>query len=302
MIGPAEAVPEDLPSDRRDGAARRLGRWTAASWAVRSRTARQGITIVAIVLALGILIPWLSPQDPVRGSDNPALSPPSLEHPFGTDHLGRDVFVRTFAAVRIDLALAAVGVAVPMAVGTLIGSLIGSTKRRSVQTAGDVVIEGINAFPTLIVVIALLAALGTGAASILIALFLTAWARYAKVARARAQVVRDMAYVEVVRGLGFSPLRILVRHILPNVHGVAGAYAISHFVEVVLAIAALSFLGAGVQPPTPEWGVMMSDGRLYLAQAWWMVLFPGLLLSVTAIGVSMLASNATDSAFARVAK
>ena len=254
------------------------------------------------MLALGVVIPLVSPYDPVRGSDNPALSPPSIEHPFGTDHLGRDVFVRSFAATRIDMALAAIGVAVPLVAGTLLGSVIGSTRRRFVQYVGEVAIEGINAFPTLIVVIALLAAFGTGANSILAALWLTAWARYAKVARARARVVCDLGYVEVVRGLGFSWPRILVRHIAPNVYPVSVAYAISHFVEVILAIAALSFLGAGVQPPTPEWGVMMSDGRLYLAQAWWMVLFPGLLLSVTAIGVSLLASDQTSDAFTEVAR
>jgi peptide/nickel transport system permease protein len=187
-------------------------------------------------------------------------------------------------------------------IGTLVGSVIGATRNRLVQYVGEVAIEGINAFPTLIVVIALVAAFGTGATSILAALFITAWARYAKVARARARVVRDLGYIDVARGLGFPWPRILVFHIAPNVYPVAVAYAISHFVEVVLAIAALSFLGAGVQPPTPEWGVMMSDGRIYLAQAWWMVLFPGILLSVTAIGVSLLASDQTSDAFTVAAK
>ena len=271
-------------------------------WRRLQPTARRGLSIVAVMIVLGLVVPLLSPYDPIYGSKNPALAPPSLQFLFGTDQLGRDVFVRSFAATRIDLALAAAGVAVPLVVGTLVGSLIGSTRSRLVQYIGEVTIEGINAFPTLIVIIALVAAFGAGETSILVALWITAWARYAKVARARARVVRDIDYIEVVRGLGYSWPRILVFHITPNVLPVAFAYAISHFVEVVLAIAAMSFLGAGVQAPTPEWGVMMSDGRIYMTVAWWMVVFPAILLTITAVGVSLLATDQTSDAFAEVAR
>ena len=260
-------------------------------WSELTTRARVAVAILAAMIALSVIVPLLSPYDPLRGTGTAPLAPPSPLHPFGTDHLGRDVFVRSFAAARADLLLASVAVAVSLLAGTLVGSFIGSTRNRFVRWAGDVSIEAINAFPAVIIVIALIAAVGTGPAGVLLALLLTAWARYATVARARARVVSDMPYTEIARGIGYSRLRILAVHIVPNVLPVTRAYAASHFVEVIVAIAALSFLGAGFQPPSPEWGAMMSDGRLDLTRAAWPVLFPGVLLSLTAIAVSALASE-----------
>jgi peptide/nickel transport system permease protein len=274
----------------------------AAWWNGMPPRVRTGLVIVGCLVALSLVIPLLSPYDPQRGTGTDPLSPPSVPHLLGTDHLGRDVFVRTFVAARLDLLLAAVGVSLPLVVGTLVGSTIGSTRSRLVQYLGEVAIEGINAFPTLIVVIALIAAFGPGANSILVALFLTAWARYAKVARGRALTIRDIGYLHVARGLGYRWPRILAVHVAPNVFPTTISYAVSDFVIVILAIAGLSFLGAGVQPPTPEWGAMMSEGRLYLAQAWWLALAPGILLSITAVAVSLIASGRTEDAFTQSAR
>lgn len=254
-------------------------------------------------MVLSFLVPVLSPYDPQRGTGTDPLVAPSTRHLLGTDHLGRDVFVRAFVAARLDLLLATVGVSVPLIVGTLIGSMIGSTRNRLVQYMGEAAIEGINAFPTLVVVIALIAAFGPGASSILVALFLTAWARYAKVARGRALTIRDQGYLQVARGLGYGWPRILAVHVAPNVFPTTVSYAVSDFVIVILAVAALSFLGAGVQPPTPEWGAMMSEGRLYLAQAPWIALGPGVLLSITAVAVSLIAtSSEAENAFRQAAR
>ena len=248
--------------------------------------------MVALMVVLGFLVPALSPHDPSIGGSNPALSAPSQTHWFGTDHLGRDVFTRAFAAVRIDVALSAITVTIPLLIGTVVGSIIGTARNRWAPRAGDTLIESINAFPTLIIVIGLVAVLGRGARGIVIGLLLTAWARYAKVARGRALILRSMEYLDVTRVLGYSRRRVLLRHVLPNVFPDTLAYAISDFVVIILAIAGLSFLGAGVQPPTPEWGAMMSDGRLYMSIAWWIVVFPGLLLMWTAVGVALIANQA----------
>ena len=259
-------------------------------WRAMSPSMRFGITLIVLIIILSIVIPALSPHDSRRGGPDANL-PPSAEYWFGTDHLGRDVFVRTFDAARIDIILAAAAVSVPLLVGTIVGSIIGITRSRLVQNAGDLAIEVINSFPTLIIVIALVAAFGRGTKGILLGLFITAWARYAKVARARALVIRDMDYLEAGRCLGYSRARILSRHVAPNVFPLTLAYAVSDFVVVILAVAGLSFLGAGVQPPTPEWGAMLNDARLHIFRAWWPVLFPGMLLSITALGVSLIAQG-----------
>jgi peptide/nickel transport system permease protein len=256
-----------------------------------------GLVMIGCLVVLSVLVPLLSPYDPQRGTGSDPLMAPSGQHLLGTDHLGRDVLVRAFVAAQMDLLLATVGVSLPLVVGTLVGSMIGSTRSRVVQYVGEVAIEGINAFPTLIVVIALIAAFGPGVNGILVALFMTAWARYAKVARGRALTIRDLGYLQVARGLGYGWPRILAIHVAPNVFPTTISYAVSDFVVVILAIAGLSFLGAGVQPPMPEWGAMMSEGRLYLARAWWIALGPGVLLSFTAVAVSLIASGSSEDAF-----
>lgn len=263
-----------------------LGR-VRAGWRAMSPGMRFGIGIMVLMIVLSIVVPALSPYDTRKGGPDANL-PPSAEYWFGTDHLGRDVFARTFEAARIDIILAAAAVSVPLLVGTIVGSIIGITRSRLVQNVGDLAIEVINSFPTLIIVIALVAAFGRGTRGILLGLFITAWARYAKVARARALIIRDMDYLEAGRCLGYSRARILSRHVAPNVFPLTLAYAVSDFVVVIGAIAGLSFLGAGVQPPTPEWGAMLNDARLHIFRAWWPVLFPGIMLSITALGVSLI--------------
>ncbi len=263
-----------------------LGR-VRAGWRAMSPGMRFGIGIMVLMIVLSIVVPAFSPYDTRKGGPDANL-PPSGEYWFGTDHLGRDVFARTFEAARIDIILAAAAVSVPLLVGTIVGSIIGITRSRLVQNVGDLAIEVINSFPTLIIVIALVAAFGRGTRGILLGLFITAWARYAKVARARALIIRDMDYLEAGRCLGYSRARILGRHVAPNVFPLTLAYAVSDFVVVIGAIAGLSFLGAGVQPPTPEWGAMLNDARLHIFRAWWPVLFPGIMLSITALGVSLI--------------
>ena len=249
-----------------------------------------GLAIIIPIVLLGLLVPFFSPHDPVSGTLMP-LSAPSLGSPFGTDNLGRDVFTRTFAAAQLDIALALAGVVVPLLVGTLIGAVIGTTRVPAVSGIWTIVIEGINAFPFIVLVIAIVSIVGPGVQGVLIGLAMTNWARYARIARARALALREADFIAATEVLGYSRVRVLWRHILPNVYSETLAYALSDFVIVVLAVAGLSFLGIGVRPPAPEWGGMMSDGRLFLQRAWWITVFPGLALSLTAIGVSLIAQG-----------
>ena len=242
------------------------------------------------MVLLGILVPLLSPYDPLKSAGE-RLLPPSGAHFFGTDQLGRDVFTRTFASTRLDLVLAFIGVSAPLLIGTILGSVLGMTRNVFVSWIWMVIIDAINAFPFLVLVIAIVAIVGPGVQGLLIGLAAVNWARYAKMIRTRALTLRDSEFVQATKVLGYSRTRILFKHILPNVYPIALAYGLSDFVVVIITISGLSFLGAGVRPPTPEWGSMISEGRLYLQNQWWLTVFPGLALSVTASSVALLANG-----------
>lgn len=232
-----------------------------------NREAGWGLGLLALIIVLGLLIPLASPYNPLS-SVGDVFIPPTLKHPFGTDHLGRDVLTRTFAAAQLDIALAFVGVTIPLLTGTLLGGVLGTTRNPLVSSLWLIIIDAINAFPFLVIVIGIVAMVGSGVTGLLVGLAAVNWARYARLARARALQLREADFVHATQVLGYSPVRVLVRHILPNVYSETLAYGLSDFVIVIIAIAGLSFLGVGVRPPEPEWGAMMSDGRRFLMQAW----------------------------------
>jgi peptide/nickel transport system permease protein len=262
----------------------------AESWRRLSPLARTGLMISAAMVALSIVVPVVSPFSSTA-LVGPALQPPSTEFWFGTDQLGRDLFTRTFSAGRVTISLALIGVVIPLLVGTILGAVLGTTRSRVVTAIWTTLIDGINAFPLIILIIAIVAAVGPGVTGIVIAVLLTNWARYARVARARAIVVSKTEYVQALSLLGYSRPRIILKHILPNTYSETLAYAFSDFVIIVTTVAGLSFLGLGVRPPEAEWGAMISEGRLFLVQAPWIVLFPGIALSLTATGVALLAGG-----------
>ena len=254
------------------------------------RGVRVGLLMFLAMVVASLVVQSFSPYSPTTQAGTP-LVPPSIEHLFGTDNLGRDVFTRTFSAARLDMWLAFAGVAPSLVVGTVVGAIIGSSTHRVVVGAVNALIDAINAFPLLALIIALIGFLGPGLMGMLIALSLTNWARYARIARARSEVVSDLEFIQAARTLGYSRGRIVGRHLIPNVSNVTLAYALSDIVIVILAVAGLSFLGLGVRPPTPEWGAMMSEGRIYLRQAWWIVVFPGLALSWTSASIAIVAEG-----------
>jgi peptide/nickel transport system permease protein len=264
-------------------------------WRRANAEARWGAITVLVILALALFVPIISPYD-TEASAADALLAPSLTHPFGTDQLGRDVFVRAFAAARLDIALALICVALPLVIGTAVGSLAGTTTARGVDAIWTAIVEAINALPFIVLAIAILSVLGSGIISLIAALTLTNWARYARLSRAKALALRTAPFIQATQVLGYSRLRVLRRHIVPNVIGESIAYGISDFVIVIVVISGLSFVGLGIRPPTPEWGAMMGDGRLFLQSHPWLILAPGLVLSVTAIAVAMLAQGLLRSA------
>ena len=257
-------------------------------WRQLNAESRWGVVILAVILVLSVSVPLLSPNDPYGFVDQP-LQPPSAAFLFGTDHLGRDLLVRVFAAARLDIALAILGVSVPIVIGTFIGTLAGTTRNRVAETVWDGLVNALTAFPEIILVLGIVAMVGADIRGLLIAIWISRWAQYARIARAKSLALRDAEFVQAAQVLGYSQLRILVRHIMPNVFSEALAYALSDFIFIIVIIGGLSFLGLGVTPPTPEWGAMLAEGRLYLRTEPWLILFPGFFLSLTAIGVALLA-------------
>ena len=249
-----------------------------------------GFIMFAMMVVGGILVPALSKYDPNQPG-LPPMSPPSRDYLFGTDVLGRDVFTRVFDAVFIDLGTAFIGVSIPLVVGTIIGTLLGISRNKKVNAVIGSLIDGINAFPFLIFVIALIAFIGPGIPSIILAIALVNWARYARIARTRAVVVNQQGYIEAARTLGYSKVRILFKHIIPNVSSETRAYALSDFIIVIIAVAALSFLGLGAPPPQAEWGAMIRDGNQIFQIAWWPTIFPGLALCWAGITVAFIAEG-----------
>ena len=257
-------------------------------WRQLNAESRWGVVILALILVLSVSVPLLSPNDPYGFVDQP-LQPPSAAFLFGTDHLGRDLLVRVFAAARLDIALAILGVSVPIVIGTFIGTLAGTTRNRIAETIWDGLVNALTAFPEIILVLGIVAMVGADIRGLLIAIWISRWAQYARIARAKSLALRDAEFVQAAQVLGYSQLRILIRHIMPNVFSEALAYALSDFIFIIVIIGGLSFLGLGVTPPTPEWGAMLAEGRLYLRTEPWLILFPGFFLSLTAIGVALLA-------------
>ena len=249
-----------------------------------------GTIMLAAMLAAGILVPLLSEYHPNELIAIP-FQPPSRSFLFGTDQLGRDVFTRVFAAVYRDLGVAFLGVSIPLVIGTAVGIAMTIARNRILVALTASLIDAINALPLLVLAIALIALFGPGLKSIIIVLAMTNWARYARIARTRATLVNQQAYIEAIRLLGYSRMRILLRHFVPNVSSETIAYALSDFILVIMLISGLSFLSLGAAPPTAEWGVMMSEGRPFVQNAWWMTIFPGLALCWAGISLSFIAEG-----------
>ena len=281
---PSQSLRDTLVSSA--GPLRRLA--LGRIWQQLNAESRWGVVILALILILSVFVPLLSPNDPYEFVDLP-LQPPGATYPFGTDHLGRDLLVRVFAAARLDIVLAILGVSVPIVIGTFIGTLAGTTRNRIAETLWDGLVNALTAFPEIILVLGIVAMVEGGVRGLLIAIWISRWAQYARIARAKSLALREAEFVQTAHVLGYSQLRILVRHIMPNVFSEALAYALSDFIFIIVIIGGLSFLGLGVRPPTPEWGAMLAEGRLYLRTEPWLILFPGFFLSLTAIGVALMA-------------
>lgn len=256
-------------------------------------TNRIGVVGLLLMTLAVLAAPLLTPFNPTAINLGETLQPPSAMHPFGTDQLGRDVLSRVLYGGRTDLQIGFVGVSVPLVFGVLIGlgaGYFGGWWDAFVGRVIDVVV----AFPFYVLVIAIVAMLGAGLVNFYIAIFAISWVTYARIVRGETLVARQREYVLAARGLGYRDSRIMIRHILPNVVAPALIYGVSDFVLDVLAGASLGYFGLGVQPPTPEWGVMIAQGQTFLFESPWIAVFPGLAIVSVGFFVSLIGDGLAD--------
>ena len=242
-----------------------------------------GLTLAVVVAAVGA--PWLAAHDPIQADFASGLKPPgSPGHVLGTDQLGRDLLARVLYGARLALFIGACTVVVTAAVGGLLGLVAGfveSWPSTVLMRIADVQLS----FPFILLALTINAIVGLGLRNIILSLSAAGWVVYARVVRGEVLSVKQRDYVHAAAALGVGRTRLLFRHVLPNV-----APSI-----VVVAEAAISFLGFGVQPPTPAWGSMLSESRDFLYVAWWLAAFPGLALALTALGVNLLGDWLRDT-------
>ncbi len=249
-----------------------------------------GVALVSFWVLLAIFADVIAPYDPDAHNLREFLKPPSWAHPLGTDNFGRDVLSRVIHGTRVDLEMGIMGVLWPFLLGTALGAAsgyFGGVVDMLIMRLLDITL----AFPFLVLMIAIISALGPGLTSFYIAITLVGWVSYARLVRSQVLVLKNSEFILAARNLGYSHLRIMFRHILPNALVPSIVFSMSDVVLVILAGSSISYLGLGVQPPTAEWGVMISEGQNFMTTAWWITAFPGCAIVLLAFGFSLLADG-----------
>jgi peptide/nickel transport system permease protein len=283
------ALPDpDAPSLATARAQRRAGR----RW-YRQPALMAGIVVLVIVVGMAVLAPVITSYSPNAQDLTSSLLGPSGKHLLGTDQLGRDTFTRLLYGLRLDLRIAFIAVLFPFVLGTVLGTLagyFGGWVDAVIMRLVDIVV----AFPFYVLVIALVFVLGPGERSIYIAITAVGWVSYARIIRGEILVAKRQDYVTAARSGGLSDLRIMSRHLLPNVITQAFIYAMSDIVQDILAIVTLGYLGLGIPPPTADLGSMINDGQNFLSTHWQLTTIPGLVVVVVGLGLSLVGDGLAD--------
>lgn len=268
---------------------------------LRNGTAVLAAAVVVLAALLAIAAPWIAPQDPTeadlfRRLCAPAWAAENTEAGFllGCDSLGRDILSRLVHGARVSLSVAALVVCIAAVIGTLAGLAAGYF-RGWVDTLISRLVDTLLGFPYLVFAIGLMAMMGPGLHNIVLALVLKEWIFTCRVVRGETLAAREQDYVEAARALGCGPAHIMLREILPNVLSPVLVVATFRMAYVIIMEASLSFLGLGVQPPTPSWGSMVSDGREFLVDAWWVSTLPGLCILVLVLAINLASQGLRDA-------
>ncbi|HEV8474384.1 MAG TPA: ABC transporter permease [Methylomirabilota bacterium] len=266
----------------------------------RRRTSLFGLVVVLGVVLTALAAGWVSPFDPIEQAIGDRLKEPGWTdgaghvHPLGTDHLGRDILARIIFGARPALLVGFAAVAISGVIGMITGLLAGYFGGR----VDDVLMRLADiqlAFPFILLAIAVIGVLGPSLTTIICVIGVSSWVVYARIVRGAALSLREREFVQAAQALGGGDVRILVRHVLPNVFTPWLVVATLDMARVIVIESALSFLGLGVQPPTPTWGGMLADGRVYISTAWWLATFPGLAILVTVLGINLFGDGLRDT-------
>ncbi|HET9897770.1 MAG TPA: ABC transporter permease [Streptosporangiaceae bacterium] len=252
-----------------------------------------GLLLLGILVALAIAAPLLTSYNPIKPNLSATLLGPDSHHLLGTDQLGRDTFTRMLYGLRNDLRIAFIAVLLPFCIGTVLGSIsgyFGGWVDGVIMRLVDIVV----AFPFFVLIIALVFVLGPGEHSIYIAITLVGWISYARIIRGEILVAKRQDYVLAAQSGGLSSVRIMGRHLLPNVISQAFIYAMSDIVQDILAIVTLGYFGLGIPPPTPDLGSMINDGQNFLTTHWQLSTFPGLVVVIVGLSLSLIGDGLAD--------
>jgi peptide/nickel transport system permease protein len=259
----------------------------------RNRSLHVGLLLLALIVLMSVAGPALVPYDPLELDFGNPLLPPSLQHLFGTDDLGRDVLARVVAAGQVDMQVVAICVLLPFLIGSTIG-LVSGYFGGWVDLLIMRFVDILWAFPFYVLVISVVGALGPSTTNIYLAFSLVVWISFARIVRGEVLLARRLEYTQAVSVLGYGHARIMLRHILPNVITPAIVFMMADVVLTILGVTSLGFLGLGIQPPTPEWGVMIADGRNFIQDGWWISLFPGLAIMLVGVTFTLIGEGLDD--------
>ena len=274
--------------------------WAFLRRLIRRRTALVGLVVVVAVVFAALLAPVLTPFDPLAQDITQRLKPPGWTntegraHWLGTDHLGRDILGRILSGSRIALVVGLAAVAIAGTLGLVIGVLSGYFGGR----VDDVFMRLADiqlAFPFILLALAVIGVLGPSLRNIIVVVGVSGWVVYARIVRGEVLSLREREFVQAARAVGSSPGRVIVRHLVPNAFAPWLVIATLDMARVIIVESALSFLGLGIPPPTPTWGGMLADGRVYMSTAWWLATFPGLAILVTVLGINLLGDGLRDT-------
>jgi peptide/nickel transport system permease protein len=260
----------------------------------RNRSATAGGLAFLLVVLVAVAAPVLAPHDPVRLNVVESLEPPGARHWLGTDQFGRDVLSRIIYGSRVSVAMGLVAVAISVGGGSVLGLLAGYY-RGSVDLLVMRLVDVMLAFPGILLALVVIAVLGPALGSAMIAVGISGMPLFIRVVRGSTLVVRELAYVEAAQATGCRDVRVLVRHVLPNVVTPVIVLVTLGIPSAIVAGAALSFLGLGIKPPTPDWGEMLSRGRAFMGTAWWLSTFPGLAIAIVVLAINRFGDGLRDA-------
>ena len=260
----------------------------------KNRRAVIGLCIIIIVVLLAIFAPLISPYRPSKMSLRNKLEAPSAQNWLGTDKLGRDIFSRIIYGSRISILVGIVAVGISGTIGIIMGAIagyFGGWVDAIIMRLVDILL----AFPSILLAISLVAVLGASLFNVILAIALVSWVSYARIVRGEFLRLKEQEFVEGARAIGASDLKIIFRHVLPNSMAPVIVMATLGLAGAIISESSLSFLGLGVQPPTPSWGGMLSEGRTVIRQAWWVPTFPGIAILLTVLAFNLFGDGLRDA-------